>query len=105
VQVTFGKMEIAGGLFQIVMAQQNLNGVQVGAGFQHVRRKAVAEYVGIHLLLDPRTASGVLAGVARRFSIDGLITTMPAVSGEKPNGFFAGSLEDQERAVSTVEIQ
>jgi len=98
-------MEITGGLFQIVMAQQNLNGVQVGAGFQHVRRKAVAEYVGIHLLLDPRTASGVLAGVARRFSIDGLITTMPAVSGEKPNGFFAGSLEDQERAVSTVEIQ
>ena len=50
-QVTFGKMEIAGGLFQIVMAQQNLNGVQVGAGFQHVRGEAVAEYVGIHLLL------------------------------------------------------
>src|SRR4029077_16515846 len=70
------------------MAQQNLNGVQVGAGFQHVRRKAVAEYVGIHLLLDPRTASGVLAGVARRFSIDGLITTMPAVSGESQMDFL-----------------
>jgi hypothetical protein len=52
-QVTFGKMEIAGGLFQIVMAQQNLNGVQVGAGFQHVRGKAVAGYVGYTFFLIP----------------------------------------------------
>jgi hypothetical protein len=33
-------------------------------------------------------ASGVPAGV-KRFGINELITTMPAVSGEKPNGFFA----------------
>ena len=88
-QVTFGKMEIAGGLFQIVMAQQNLNGVQVGARFQHVRGEAVTEDVGIHLLLDSRTATGVLARMAWCFRIDGLITAMPAVSGEEPNGFFA----------------
>jgi hypothetical protein len=49
----------------------------------------VAEYVGIHLLLNPGAASGVLAGVTRCFGIHGLITTMPAVSGEEPNGFFA----------------
>ncbi len=40
-QMTLGKMEIASGLFQIVMPQQNLNGVQVGAGLQHVRGEAV----------------------------------------------------------------
>ena len=33
-QVTLGKMEIAGGLFHIVMAQQNLNSVQVSAGLE-----------------------------------------------------------------------
>ena len=62
-QVTLGKMEIASRFFQIVMPQQNLNGVQVGTGFQHVRGEAVTEHVGIHLLLDSGTASGVLAGV------------------------------------------
>jgi len=82
-------MEIAGGLFQIVMAQQNLNSVQVSAGLEHVRGEAVTEHVGIHLLLHAGTASSVLAGVTRRFRIDGLITTMPTVSGEEPNGFFA----------------
>ena len=88
-QVTLGKMEIASRFFQIVMPQQYLNGVQVGTGFQHVRGEAVTEHVGIHLLLDSGTVSGVLAGVTRRFRIDGLFTTMPAVSREEPNGFFA----------------
>ncbi len=88
-QVTLRKMEIAGRFFQIVMAQQNLNGVQVGAGFQHVRGEAVPEHVGIYLFLNPGTAGGVLAGVTRRFRIQGLIPTMPTVSGEEPNGFFA----------------
>jgi len=88
-QVTLGKMEIAGGLFQIVMAQQNLNSVEVSAGLEHVRGEAVTEHVGIHLFLHAGTASSVLAGVTRRFRMDGLITTMPTVSGEEPNGFFA----------------
>jgi predicted MPP superfamily phosphohydrolase len=70
VQVTLGKMEIASRFFQIVMPQQNLNGVQVGTGFQHMRGEAVTEDVGIHLFLDSSTASGVLAGVTRRFGVD-----------------------------------
>jgi hypothetical protein len=45
--------------------------------------------VRIHLLLNTGTASGVLAGVTRCLRIHGLIATMPAVSGEEPNGFFA----------------
>ena len=88
-QVTLGKMEIASRFFQIVMPQQYLNGVQVGTGFQHVRGEAVTEHVGIHLLLDSGMASGVLAGVTRRFGVDRLIAAMPAVSREEPNGFFA----------------
>jgi hypothetical protein len=46
--------------------------------------------VGIHLLLDAGTASGVLAGMARRFGVDGLIVVVPAIAGEQPEaGFFA----------------
>ena len=80
-------MEIAGGLFQIVMPQQNLNRVQIGAGFQHVRGEAVTEHVGIHLFLDPSTTGSVLAGMPWGFRIDGLITAMPAVPGKEPDGF------------------
>lgn len=47
-QVTLRKMEINGGLFQIVM-----DGVQVSAGFQQVGGQAVTKQVGIHLLLMP----------------------------------------------------
>jgi hypothetical protein len=75
-------MEIASRFFQIVMPQQNLNGVQVGTGFQHVRGEAVTEHVGIHLLLDSGTASGVLAGMTRRFGVDRLIAAVPGIAGK-----------------------
>jgi hypothetical protein len=75
-------MEIASGFFQIVMPQQNLNGVQVGAGFQHVGGEAVTEHVGIHLLLYSGTTSGILAGVTRRFGVDRLIAAVPGVAGK-----------------------
>ena len=67
-------MEIAGGFFQIVMPQQNLNRVQISAGFQHVCGKAVTEHVGKNFFLNPSTTGSVLAGMAWGFRIDGLIT-------------------------------
>ena len=81
-QVTLGKMEIASRFFQIVMPQQNLNGVQVGTGLQHMRGEAVTEHVGIHLLLDSSMASGVLAGVTRRSGVDRLIAAVPGIAGK-----------------------
>jgi chorismate synthase len=82
VQVTLRKVEIDGGLFQIVMAQQDLNGVQVGTRFQQVGGEAVAEHVGINFLFNAGTAGGVLAGVARGLGIDGLIAAVPAIAGK-----------------------
>ena len=64
--------------------------MQVGAGLQQVRGEAVTEHVGIHLLLNPGAAGGILAGVARGLRIHGLIATVPAISGKQPDtGFFA----------------
>ena len=88
-QVTLREMEITGGLFQIVMPQQNLDGVQVGTGLQQVRGEAVTEHVGINLLLKAGAAGGVLTGVAGRFGVDGLIAGVPGVTGEEPNRFLA----------------
>jgi hypothetical protein len=40
-EVPLRKVEIDGRLFQVGMAQQHLNGAQVGAGFEQVSREAV----------------------------------------------------------------
>jgi hypothetical protein len=37
----FGKVQIDGGLFEIAMAEQDLDGAEVGSGFEQMRRKAV----------------------------------------------------------------
>ena len=45
VQVLLGKMQIPGRGLQILMAEQKLDGAQVGAGLQQVRGPAVAHQV------------------------------------------------------------
>jgi len=59
---------------------QDLNGVQIGASFEQVRGKTVPEHVGIHLLLNPGPAGGILAGAARGLGIDGLIAAVASDS-------------------------
>ena len=42
VQMTLGQVEVDDRVFQFLMAQQHLDGTQIGTGFQQVRGKAVA---------------------------------------------------------------
>jgi len=64
--------------------------VQVGPGFQQVNGEAVAEHVGINLLLNTGAMRSVLTGVAGGLGIDGLIAAVPAVAGKQPGaGLFA----------------
>ncbi len=60
-QVTLGEMQITGGLFQIVMAQQNLNRSQIGTRLEQMRGKAVPERVRMDTLLDSCSLGGVMA--------------------------------------------
>ena len=48
------------------MAEQDLDGPQVGAGFQQVGRKAVPERVHSHVLVQPRGQARRLAGFIHR---------------------------------------
>ena len=57
------EVEIASGFFQIVMAQQDLDGVQVGAGFEQVSSEAMAEHVRIDTFLNPGAAGRLDASV------------------------------------------
>jgi hypothetical protein len=44
-------MEIDGGLFEIAMSEQDLDGTQVGTCFQQVRRKAVPQRMRMDVLM------------------------------------------------------
>jgi len=52
VQVLLRQMQIPGRHLQILMAEQKLDGAQVGSGFQQMRRPAVANQVGRYPLAD-----------------------------------------------------
>src|ERR1019366_2040133 len=80
-------MEVDGGLFEIAMAYQDLNGAQIRARLEKMRGEAVTQRVGMDLFLDARTLDSFLARVPRCFRIDGLITVVPTVAWKQP---FAG---------------
>jgi len=63
--------------------------VQVGAGFEQVGGEAMAEHVGIDTFLNPGAAGGFDASVVGRLVIHGVISTVPAVAGKKPDRLLA----------------
>ncbi len=50
--MTLGQVQIDGGVFQSLMAHQQLDGAQIGAGLQQMRGKAMPERVRAEFLLD-----------------------------------------------------
>ena len=46
-------MEVSSGGVEAAMAQQDLDGPQIGAGFQQMSRKAVPERMHSHVLSSP----------------------------------------------------
>src|SRR5216684_1260036 len=52
VKMTLGKMQIDGGLFQIAVAQQDLNGTQIRARFEQMGGETVAQRVRVDDFLE-----------------------------------------------------
>jgi hypothetical protein len=52
--------QIPGGGLNVGMAEENLDGPEIGAGFQHVRRITVPVYVRRNLLLNPAQRPALL---------------------------------------------
>src|ERR1700736_3262140 len=85
--MTLRKMEVDGGLFEIAMPKQDLNGAQIRTRLEKMRGEAVAQGVGMDLFLDACALGRFLARVPRCFRIDGPITVVPTVAWKQP---FAG---------------
>ena len=70
-------------LFQIAMAQQHLDGAQVGTGFEQMRGKAVAQSVGMDVLMFKAGAfGGLLTGTPQDLGGDRITCGMPSVARE-----------------------
>jgi hypothetical protein len=58
-----GQMQIDGGDFEIAMAEQDLNGAQVGAGFEKVCGETMPQGVGMNApVVEASAFSSDLAG-------------------------------------------
>ena len=53
-----GQMKVECGIADLGMSEQNLDGAQVGPGFKHVRREAVAAIPGECIFWASRHRSG-----------------------------------------------
>src|SRR5208282_699161 len=85
-----GEMQIDRRLLQVAMPEQHLDGTQVGAGFEQMRGKAVAQRVGMDVLVFKAGAcGGLLTGVPENLGGDRMTRGMPSVAGEQPIGRLA----------------
>ena len=56
-------MQVDGGVSELGVSEKNLDGAQVGAGFQHVRCEAMPQRMGRYVLSDTGTLSGLVHGL------------------------------------------
>jgi len=83
--VPLREMQIDGRYFEVAMAEQDLDGAQVGAGFEQMRSEAVTERVRMDApVIEAGAFGGNLAGTPENLGGDWVTCRVPAVAGEEP---------------------
>src|SRR5580658_814674 len=82
-EMPLGQMQIDGRYFEVAMAEQDLDGAQVGAGFKKMGRETMAQSVGMNAPVVEAGAFGSdLAGRPKNLGGDRVTCRVPAVPGE-----------------------
>jgi hypothetical protein len=82
-QMAVREMQIDDGMFQVRMAEKQLNGSQIGTGFQVVCSKTVAQRVRTDSFRDAGTNGGLFADIPNGLTADGLFrATMAGAAGK-----------------------
>src|ERR1035438_611036 len=68
-----GQMQVECSIADLGMAEQNLDGAQVGAGFQHVSREAVSKQMRRHAISDASALTSLVHGLPHDLRSDGHI--------------------------------
>jgi hypothetical protein len=82
-QMALRKMEIDGGILEPLMTHEQLNGAQVGTGFEEMGREAMAQRVWMNLLGQSGARGCYTTGVPDGLIRDGLIDTALACGAGK----------------------
>src|SRR5271168_2919853 len=78
-------MQVDRSYFEVSMAEQDLNGAQVGAGFKKMCGEAMTQSVRMDApMLKAGTFSSDLAGSPEDLGGDGITCRVPAVAGKQP---------------------
>src|ERR1039458_10383684 len=85
-----GEMDVDHRLPQIGVAEEQLYGAQVGAGFEQMRGEAMPQRMRMQRLADACALGGFAASVPDNFVADGGIGGVPAAAREQPHGRLAG---------------
>src|ERR1017187_2869000 len=74
------------GFAQVGMAEQQLDGAQVGAGFEQMSGEAMSKSVGMQRLVDPGAFGGLPAGVPDDLVSDRSVGRVMRAAWEQPDG-------------------
>src|SRR6267143_6503816 len=82
-------MQIDGGLFEITMAQQHLDGTQICARLQQMRGKAVTQRVRMHTVRKAGPPRSSFASMVDHLGSDGVIAGMTTLARKQPHARFS----------------
>src|SRR5713226_3253303 len=82
-------MQIDGGLFEITMPQQHLDGAQIRARFEQMRGKAVAQRVRMHAVREAGPPRSSFTGMVDHLGSDGAIAGMTMLARKQPYAGFS----------------
>ena len=77
-------MQIECRLFQIAMSKQDLDGAQIGAGFEQMRGEAMAQSVGMNGFVNAGPLDGFMTSVPGHAEADRISASVPGASWEQP---------------------
>jgi len=81
-EMTLREMQVDGGLFQVAMSEEDLNGAQVSALFEQVGSKTVAQGVGMNPILEAGMLRSAMAGMPHGPGADGAMGGVMTSAGE-----------------------
>src|SRR5271170_4073808 len=85
VEMPLGQMQVDGGDLKVAMAEQYLDGAQIGAGFKKVSRETMAQSVGMNApVVEAGAFSSDLAGSPEDLGGHRMAGGVPAVAGKQP---------------------
>ena len=84
------QMDVNHGFAQVGVAEQQLDGAQVGSGFEEMSGEAVPQSVRMQRLIDSGAFSGFPTGVPDDLVADRSVGRVMRATREQPNGRFAG---------------